>query len=95
MLRFLSKSVRQSAPAWRSPVARRVSVVIPSYYHAPYIAQAIRSVLEQDRPVDELIIVDDASTHASHSVIAGIVDGYAVPVRIRCEMLDRNGGTLR
>lgn len=67
-------------------------MVIPSYNHAPYVAQAIRSVLEQDRPVDELIIVDDASTDASPSVIAGIVDGYAGPVRIRCEMLDRNGG---
>ncbi|MDP4002728.1 glycosyltransferase [Methylobacterium sp. NEAU K] len=66
--------------------------MIPSYNHAPYIAQAIRSVLEQDRAVDELIIVDDCSTDTSRAVIGRTVDGYTGPVRIRCEMLDRNGG---
>ena len=92
MLRFLSKSAARPRTASRSPAGRRVSVVIPSYNHAPYIAQAIRSVLEQDRPVDELIIVDDGSSDDSRAVIARTVDGYAGPVRIRCELLDRNGG---
>lgn len=94
MLRFLSKSVPapRPRPASRPKGGRRISVVIPSYNHAPYIMQAIRSVLEQDRSVDELIIVDDCSTDESRAVIARIVDGYAGPVRIRCEMLARNGG---
>lgn len=83
--RFLRRAARPSP-------GRRISVVIPSYNHAPYVAQAIRSVLDQDRPVDELIIVDDASTDDSRAVIGRTVEGYAGPVRIRCEMLDRNGG---
>lgn len=94
MLRFLSKSApaARPRPAPRPSAGRRVSVVIPSYNHARYIAQAIRSVLDQERPVDELVIVDDCSTDESRAVIARIVDGYAGPVRIRCELLDRNGG---
>ncbi|GJE52636.1 Undecaprenyl-phosphate 4-deoxy-4-formamido-L-arabinose transferase [Methylobacterium tardum] len=91
MLRFLTKSARPQ-PASRPPVGRRISVVIPSYNHAAYIAQAIGSVLDQDRPVDELIIVDDRSTDASRAVIAKAIDGYAGPVRILCDLLDRNGG---
>ena len=71
MLRFVSKSARAQflRRTTRSSPGRRISVVIPSYNHAPYIAQAIRSVLDQDRPVDELIIVDDASTDDSRSVL--------------------------
>lgn len=91
MLRFLTKSARPR-PEARPPTARRISVVIPSYNHAPYIAQAIRSVLDQDRPVDELIIVDDCSTDESRAVIARTIEGYAGPVRIQCALLDRNGG---
>lgn len=94
MMRFLS----MRAPQWRAQPAsgraagRRISVVIPSYNHGLYIAQAIRSVLDQERPVDELIIVDDHSTDDSRAVIARTIDGYDGPVRIRCELLDRNGG---
>ena len=91
MLRFLTKSARPQ-PASRPPTGRRISVVIPSYNHAAYIGQAIRSVLDQDRPVDELIIVDDGSTDASRAVIAKAIDGYAGPVQILCDLLDRNGG---
>lgn len=76
----------------RPPAPRRVSVVIPSYNHARFIAQAIRSVLHQDHAVDELIVIDDASTDGSAEVIRRTLEGYAGPVRIRCERLDRNGG---
>lgn len=45
-----------------------VSAVLPVYNHERYVADAIRSVLTQDRPPVELIVIDDGST--DHSVDA-------------------------
>uniref|UniRef100_UPI0013D77AB2 glycosyltransferase family 2 protein n=1 Tax=Acinetobacter baumannii TaxID=470 RepID=UPI0013D77AB2 len=39
-----------------------VSIVIPVYNGRDYIADAIQSVLDQDCPAIELIVVDDGST---------------------------------
>jgi glycosyltransferase involved in cell wall biosynthesis len=46
-----------------------VSVVIPAYNHERYVAQAIRSVLEQDYPALELVIIDDGSRDGTARVI--------------------------
>lgn len=48
----------------------KVSILIPSYNHAAFIEQTIRSVWEQDYPNLELVIVDDGSTDNSREVIA-------------------------
>ena len=45
-----------------SPDQPLVSVIMPAYNAQRYIAEAIRSVLEQDYPHLELIVVDDGST---------------------------------
>ena len=39
-----------------------LSIVIPTYNGARYVAKAIESALEQSRPADEIIISDDNST---------------------------------
>jgi glycosyltransferase involved in cell wall biosynthesis len=46
-------------------MANTVAAVIPVYNKEPYVARAITSILAQTRPVDEIIIVDDASTDGS------------------------------
>lgn len=47
-----------------------VSVIIPSYNHAQYIEQAMQSVLDQDYPNIQMIVVDDGSKDNSHAVIS-------------------------
>jgi glycosyltransferase involved in cell wall biosynthesis len=50
-----------------------VSVVIPSFNHRPFVAEAMRSVLSQDVDL-ELIVVDDGSTDGSPGIIGAIRD---------------------
>lgn len=50
------------------------SVVIPLYNKRPHVARAIDSVLAQVGPSWELIVVDDASTDGSLSVVAEYED---------------------
>jgi glycosyltransferase involved in cell wall biosynthesis len=49
--------------------AARISVVIPVYDRERYVGDAVRSVLEQTRPADELVVVDDGSTDRSMAVV--------------------------
>lgn len=52
----------------------RVTVVIPTYNRAQFIAEAIQSVLEQTFRDFELIVVDDGSTDDTAAVVSRFTD---------------------
>lgn len=49
---------------------KRVSVIIPTYNHAQYLGEAIESVLSQEYPDAEVIVVNDGSSDNTREVIA-------------------------
>jgi glycosyltransferase involved in cell wall biosynthesis len=55
-------------------MSQKIACVIPSYNHANYVAEAIRSVLRQTLPPERLVIVDDGSRDHSVEVIRAIKD---------------------
>lgn len=66
--------------AENSSAPRRVtvSVVIPTYNRAHSIGAALDSILAQDPPADEVIVVDDGSTDNTLEVLAAYGDRIAV-----------------
>lgn len=64
----------------------RVSVIIPCYNSAPYVGQAVQSVLEQSFGDLEVIVVNDGSTDDSRAVVAAMSD-----TRVYCHHQDNRG----
>jgi len=58
-----------------------VSVVIPCYNHAHYLSEAIESILNQDYPHVEVVVVDDGSTDDT----AGVCKKYPMVKYFRTE----------
>jgi glycosyltransferase involved in cell wall biosynthesis len=66
----------------RSPL---ISVIIAAYNNGQYLPEAIHSVLTQDYPEIELIVVDDGSTDDTRAVLAAYGD------QLRCHYQDNAG----
>ena len=47
-----------------------VSIVVPAYNHGAYLREAIDSILGQDYPHVELIVIDDGSTDGTKQILA-------------------------
>lgn len=66
-----------------------LSVIIPNYNNEKFIAKCLDSVLEQTLVPDEILVVDDASTDASPSIIRAYAEKYPNVIGI---FLPQNGG---
>jgi glycosyltransferase involved in cell wall biosynthesis len=70
----------------------KVSVCMPTYNQAPYLAEAIESVLAQTCRDFELIIIDDGSSDGSAEIIARYA---ARDKRIRFDVNNPNAGMVK
>lgn len=66
-----------------------VSVIVPVYNAEKYISQTLDSIIEQDYPEKEIIIVDDCSTDNSSQIIKEYMKGNPC---ITYHKLDKNSG---
>ncbi len=63
----------------------QVSVVVPSYNHAPFIETTLRSIFNQTLPANELLIIDDGSADGSPGIIEQVLKDCPLP----CELISR------
>lgn len=63
--------------------APTISVLMPSFNHGDYVADAIRSVLRQEGVSFELLIEDDGSTDHSHEVLSEFANHPNVRMQLR------------
>lgn len=66
----------------------RLSVLISCYNYGRYLEQAVGSILEQERPVDEIIIIDDGSTDDTQSYCQAV---QALDERVVIERTENRG----
>ncbi|MFT4733096.1 MAG: alpha-1,3-rhamnosyltransferase [Sediminicola sp.] len=59
-----------------------VSIVVPSYNHALYIEECIESIVNQDYPNFELIVIDDGSKDESPQILKKLQTKYGFLLEI-------------
>ncbi len=69
-----------------------VSVVIPAFNAERYLGEALRSVLDQTRPADEILVVDDGSDDGTVAVAEGFAGVRVLPGEHRGPGPTRNRG---
>lgn len=70
----------------------KISAVIPVYNNAQSALKAVDSILQQSTPVQEIILVDDASSPDCRMVCREGINALQSTIPIRIEMLEINGG---
>ena len=76
-----------ATPTSKITASETLGVIVINYNYARFVTDAIESVLAQDPPFDDVIVVDDGSTDGSLEVIAA----YKPRVRV---IAKENGGQL-
>ena len=69
-----------------------ISVVMPVYNVAPYVERCLLSVMQQTRPAEECLIIDDASTDNSVTLCERLIANYDGPTRFTILHHDHNRG---
>ena len=69
----------------------RVSVIIPCYKHAQFVAEAVESIIAQTLPVLEVIVVNDGSPDNTREVVNQLIRRYP---RYRVSCVDKPNGGL-
>jgi alpha-1,3-rhamnosyltransferase len=67
-----------------------VSVVVPSYNHANYVAATLRSIMKQTLRPEKLLVIDDGSNDNSPEVIERVLNDCSFP----CEFIARENRGL-
>lgn len=67
-----------------------ISFIVPSYNYARFLPATLDSILEQDWPALEIVVIDDASSDGSPQIIRDYAAKH--PDRIRPILLETNGG---
>ena len=61
-----------------------IAVILPNRNDARYLPRCLRSVLDQEVPPDELIVIDDQSTDNSVDVIRSLIAGHDNAHLVEC-----------
>lgn len=69
-------------------MASRISVVVTCHNYGRYLRECLESLLAQERPADEIVVVDDASTDDTSEVAA-----YYADQRVRYERVEYRDAT--
>ena len=57
----------------------KVSVVVPSFNHAPFVQTTLRSILNQTEAPSQLLVIDDGSSDGSPEIIVSILKDCPFP----------------
>ena len=70
----------------------QLSIYVPVHNNEKDLAQCFQSLIDQDTPRAELLIIDDASTDGSLSIINGFLQALTVRFQVRVLRLKENVG---
>ncbi len=60
----------------------KVSYIIPVYNHQEYVLQSLDSVVADNYPNKELVIINDGSTDCSHEIIQTWIESHKLNIDI-------------
>jgi glycosyltransferase involved in cell wall biosynthesis len=55
-----------------------ISVIIPAFNVAAFIEQALKTVISQDWPIDEILVINDGSTDRDYAELSGLAPNVHV-----------------